>query len=124
MNLDHLESRSLTKENRARRDGDTDVGVDNPRIGRRGHGEAVAYKLIVDQPSDFECFSGTLHPDYSDARNDIHISQHASTVCENDEFESGNIESDIEKEGDWHNKPESTQYHPTKYSEAMVIEVR
>jgi hypothetical protein len=76
----------------------------------------MAYKSLVDQPSDFEKFSASVHPVHNLARSNTNATKHASTVHpeENDVFGIGNLESDVEEEaGDWHDEPDITECQPT-----------
>ena len=60
-------------------------------------------------------------------RSDTHNPHSASTVLlDHNVFDFGNVESDVEDEGDWHDELTSKENasHPTRASEAMMIEVR
>ena len=99
------------------RHGETQHGDDNNVVIER-RGESTAYKSNVDQRLTLNFFQASSHPN-------THNSHRVPTV-EDNQFGVGNAESDVEKEGDWHDDvmPKDPVRQPTRFSEAMVIEVR
>jgi hypothetical protein len=95
-------------------------------LGRGVVSQWLTNHLLINNLS-FNFFSVTFHPDRDDPRGNTHGSKHASTIHrdENDHFGFGNVESDAEEEEDeWNDEAETTRCQPTRFSEAMAIEVR
>jgi uncharacterized protein YrzB (UPF0473 family) len=101
-------------------------GFDDARIGTQ-RGKSTADKSLVDQQSDFEKNSVIFHPDRDDAHSNTRGSKQASTIHpdQNEDSGFGNVESDPEEEEeDWNDDAETARGQPTRFSEAMAIEVR
>jgi hypothetical protein len=83
----------------------------------------MAYKSFVDQRLTLNFLQASFLPD----RGDTHSTQGASTVLlDHNAFNFNNVESDVEDEGEWHDEltHKEPAGHPTRASEAKVLEVR